>query len=162
MKTSISLIVLSLGLLAFDTNAANTNFNHKGIQNGAISESCYHDPCAVTRIIKSEIVKQKPGYTQLKLKVVSGYKGWDAKKTTWGHEFYTMYVNCSLKRPNLANKSNIEGNILPLGVGEDSWIPGAEYPNTILYLQACHNYDGETEKASKKFGYNIKEADRFD
>jgi len=39
MKTSINLILLSLGLLAFDTNAANTNFNHKGIQNGAISES---------------------------------------------------------------------------------------------------------------------------
>lgn len=75
MKTSISLIVLSLGLLAFDTNAANTNFNHQGVQNGAISESCYHDPCAVTRIMKSEIVKKKPGYTQLKLKAVSGYKG---------------------------------------------------------------------------------------
>ena len=162
MKTSINLILLSLGLFAFDANAANTNFNHKGIQKGATSTSCYHDPCAVTRIMSSEVTKKKPGYTQLKLKAVSGYKGWDAKKTTWDHEFYTMYVNCSLKRPNLASKPNIEGTILPLGVGDNSWIPGAEYPNTILYLQACHNYNGETEKGGKKFGYNVKEADRFD
>lgn len=161
MKLVIKLLLIPITLFTFNANAANPSFNHKGIQKGATSTSCYHDPCAVTRIMSSEVVKKKPGYTQLKLKAVNGYKGWDDKKTKWDHGFYTMYVNCSLKRPNLASKPNIEGSILPLGIGENSYIPGAEYPDTILYLQACHNYSGETEKGGKKFGYNVKEADRF-
>lgn len=150
-----------LCLLSFNTNAASPNFNHKGIQKGATSMSCYHNPCAVTKIMSFEILKNTPNYRQLKLKAVNGYQNWDSKKTTWDNEFYTFYVNCSLKRPNLANKSNVEGSILPLGIGENSWIPGAEYPNTILYLQACHNYSGETEKGGKKYGYNVTEKDRF-
>ena len=156
MNLIIKLLLIPMALLTFNANATNPSFNHKGIQKGVTSTFCYHDPCAITKIMSSKMVKKKPGYTQLKLKAVSGYKSWDDKKTTWDHELYTMYVNCSLKRPNLVSKPNIEGSILPLGIGDDSYITSAEYPNTILYLQACHNYSGETEKGGKKFGYNVK------
>lgn len=157
MKLPIKFLLVPVVLLAFDANAANSNFNHKGIQKGATSMSCYHDPCAVTRIMNFEITKKKPGYTQLKLKAVGGYRGWDDKKTIWDHEFYTMYVNCSLKRPNIAGSLNGENDILPIGVGDNSWIPGAQYPDVILYLQACHNYNGEPEKGGAKYGYKIRQ-----
>lgn len=44
MKLLIKILFVPIILLAFDASAANATFNHKGIQKGAISESCYRDP----------------------------------------------------------------------------------------------------------------------
>ena len=48
MKKLLILIGCALPTLTFAANQ-NTNFNHSGIQKGAISESCYHEPSRVYR-----------------------------------------------------------------------------------------------------------------
>lgn len=157
MTKIVTLLLLPAFLFSIEATAATPKFNHKGIQKGATSMSCYHDPCSVTRIMSTQITKKKPGYTQLKLKAVNGYRGWDSKKTTWEHEFYTLYINCSLKRPNISSQPNKEGYLLPIGGGKYGVISGADYPDVTLYLQACHNYTGDIDEAGARYGYNVKD-----
>ncbi|MGP5505241.1 hypothetical protein [Psychrobacter celer] len=155
MRTLPLYLVISFGLLSIHSNAAST-FDQSWLKKGVSSTTCYHNPCTVTRIMDFQVTKNRPNYKQIKLKAVNGYKEWDSKKIMWDHDFYDIYANCSLSQPNLAGKPNSNGTILPLGVGDNSWVPGAMYPNTHLYLQVCHSYDGDIEKGGEKFGYNIK------
>ena len=101
MKLSTKFLLVSILLLTFDANAANPTFNHKGIQKGTISESCYRDPCSVVKVMKFEILKKTPQATSIKLKLVGGSREWDAKKTLWNHDFHNVYVTCSIKKPTV-------------------------------------------------------------
>lgn len=50
-----------------------------------------------------------------------------------------------------------EGYLLPIGGGKYGVIPGADYPDVTLYLQACHNYTGDIDEAGARYGYNVKD-----
>ncbi|MGE6475988.1 hypothetical protein [Psychrobacter sp. NPDC078631] len=155
MKSSISLIVLSLGLLAFDTNAANTNFNHKGVQKGSISESCYREPCGLGKVMSFEILKKTPQTTLVKLKLVGGTRPYNSKKITWNHNFHNVYVTCSIKNPTI--QSDFDSQVTVPPINPEGSISGVLIPDTELYLHTCHNYKGAIEEAAKKYGYNVKE-----
>ena len=152
MKFSIGFIAVSLALLTFDANAAGPSFNHKGIQKGAISESCYRDPCGVVKVMNFDILKKTPQTTSIKLKVVGGSKGWNARRTDWNHDFHDIYITCSIKRPSV--KVDRQTTILPLN---RNGVPGVLMFTTELYLQACHNYIGDDSTAAKKYGYNVRD-----
>ena len=153
MKTSIKLILLSLGLFALNANAANPTFNHKGIQKGAESFSCYRDPCSVVKVMNFELLKSTSNYKLIKLKVVGGRQGWDSEKTIWNHHFHNLYITCSLKKPSVKNGE--QTTIVP--INRQMAVPGVLYADTTLYLKACHNFDGESTDAAKKYGYNVKD-----
>lgn len=153
MKTSIKLILLALGLFALNANAANPTFNHKGIQKGATSSSCYRNPCSVVKVMDFKLLKNKPAYRLIKLKVVGGTQGWDSKKTIWNHDFHDLYITCSLKNPSV--KIGDQTTIIP--INREEGVPGVLYFDSTIYLQACHNFDGDSTDAAKKYGYNVKE-----
>lgn len=153
MKLSIKFLFVPIILLAFDASAANTNFNHKGIQKGAISESCYRDPCSVAKVMKFEILKKTPQATSIKLKMVGGIREWNEKKITWNHDFHDVYVTCSIKKPIV----KIGDQITVVPINPKGAISGVLISDAELYLHTCHNYYGAIEEAAKKYGYNVKE-----
>lgn len=153
MKTLISLTLLSLGLFAFDANADSTNFNHKGIQKGAVSESCYREPCSVGKVMKFDILKKTPQTTLIKLKLVGGSRNYNSKKITWSHDFHDVYVTCSIKKPTVRMDDQI--TIVP--INPEGAISGVLISDAELYLHTCHNYKGDISEAARKYGYNVKE-----
>ena len=153
MKLSTGFIAVSLLALTFSATAANPTFNHKGIQKGAISESCYRDPCSIGKVMNFEIVKKTPQTTLIKLKLVGGSRNWNTKKIVWNHDFHTVYVTCSIKKPTLERDDQI--TILPLN--PESIVPGVLISDAELYLQACHNYSNYDPKAAKRYGYNVRD-----
>ena len=153
MKLSIKLVLVFITLLTFDASAANTTFNHKGIQKGAESFSCYRDPCSVVIVMNFELLKSTSNYKLIKLKVVGGRQGWDSEKTIWNHHFHNLYITCSLKKPSVKNGE--QTTIVP--INRQMAVPGVLYADTTLYLKACHNFDGESTDAAKKYGYNVKD-----
>ena len=153
MKLSIKLVLVFITLLTFDASAANTTFNHKGIQKGATSTSCYRDPCSVVKVMNFELLKNTSNYKLIKLKVVGGRQGWESEKTIWNHHFHDLYITCSLKKPSVKNGD--QTTIIP--INRQMAVPGVLYADTTLYLNACHNFQGESTDAAKKYGYNVKE-----
>lgn len=151
MKLSTSFIAASLLVITYNANAANPTFNHKGIQKGAISETCYRNPCSIGKVMKFEILKKTPQTTLIKLKLVGGSRNWDSKKIVWNHDFHTVYVTCSIKKPTLELDDQI--TILPLNA---EGVPGVLISDAELYLQTCHNYKGAIDKAAKKYSYNVR------
>lgn len=157
MNLVIKLLLIPITLFTFNANAANPSFNHKGIQKGATSTSCYRDPCSIVKVMNFKLLKNTSDYRLIKLKVVGGREGWESEKTVWNHSFHDLYITCSLKKPSVKNEDQV--TIIPINRQEA--VPGVLYADTTLYLKACHNFDGESTDAAKKYGYNIKEADRF-
>lgn len=152
MKLSTGFIAASLLALTFNATAANPTFSHKGIQKGAISESCYHNPCSIGKVMDFEIVKKTPQTTSIKLKLVGGSRDWDSKKIVWNHTAHNTYVTCSIKKPTV--KIGDQVTIVP--INPEGTISGVLISDAELYLQTCHNYEGEISKAAKKYGYNVR------
>ena len=155
MKSLIKILSISVFLLACNANAAKPVFDHKGIQKGAISESCYRDPCSVAKVMKFEVLKKTPQATSIKLKLVGGSREWDAKKTIWNHDFHDVYVTCSIKKPTVRIGDQI--TVIPLN--PEGAISGVLISDAELYLHACHNYYGAIEKGATRYGYNIQESE---
>ena len=152
MKIAFQTLVLSSIALTCNANAAKVEFDHRGIQKGAVAETCYHEPCTVTKVIKFDVLKKSPTSTLIKLKVLGGKREYDSKKVVWNHEFHDIYINCSIKSPTL--KEWGETNIIYLNSNSFS---GIDWPRGALYLQACHNFTDEPTKAVRKYGYNVKQ-----
>ena len=153
MKLSIKFLVVPVVLIAFDASAANPTFNHKGIQKGAISESCYRDPCSIAKVMNFEILKKTPQTTLIKLNIVGGSRNWNSKKIVWNHNFHNVYVTCSIKKPTVQIGEQV--TIVP--INPEGAISGVLISDAELYLHTCHNYNDEITKAAKKHGYNVKE-----
>ena len=153
MKLTIRFLLLPVVLLAFDANSANPSFNHKGIQKGAISESCYREPCSVGKVMNFEIIKKTPQMTSIKLKLVGGSRNYNSKKIVWNHSSHNVYVTCSIKKPSVKIGDQI--TVLPLN--PEFTVPGVLTSDAELYLQTCHNYNGEITEGARKYGYNIRD-----
>lgn len=152
MRVAVQILTISLMALTYNANAGKVDFNHRGVQNGAMIESCYHDPCSVAKVVKFNIIKKKPDSTLLKLNVVGGSRQWDSKKVIWNHNFHDIYITCSIKKPMI--KAWDQTDIIPLN---ENAFSGVMWSSGSMYLQACHNFTGEPTKAVKKYGYNVKE-----
>ena len=151
MKKLLILIGCALPGLAFEANQ-NVKFNHSGVQKGAISESCYHDPCSVAKVTNFKQLQKSPEQSLIELTLLGGSRNWKSKKTLWNKSTHKVFITCSIERPTIA----IDGQttIVPLS---PNGVPGVFYSDTTLYLRACHNYVGDDSKAAIKYGYNIQE-----
>lgn len=151
MKKLLILVGCALPTLTFAANQ-NTNFNHSGIQKGAISESCYHDPCSVAKVTNFKQLQKSPEQSLIELTLLGGSRNWKSKKTLWNKSTHKVFITCSKERPTVA----IDGQttVVPLN---PQGVPGVLYSDAELYLKACHNYEGADTKAAVKFGYNIQE-----
>ncbi|WP_296201929.1 hypothetical protein [Psychrobacter sp. UBA3962] len=150
MKKMLFITILS----ALSTSAfAAPTFDHRGIQKGAISENCYHDPCSIAKVMKFELIENQPGYHLIKLNVVGGRQAWGSKKIVWNHNSHNLFITCSLSSPTVQNGDQIT----TLPINTDMAMPGVLYGDGILYAQACHNFDGDTVKLAKKYGYNVSD-----
>lgn len=136
------------------TLAANQNvkFNHSGIQKGAISESCYHNPCSVAKVTNFKQLQKSPEQSLIELTLLGGSQDWKAKKVSWGKTTHKVFITCSLKRPTVAMDG--QTTVVPLN---PYGVPGVLYSDAMLYLKACHNYEGADTRAAKKYGYNVEE-----
>lgn len=44
MRVAVQILTVSLMALTYNANAAKVEFDHRGIQKGAVAETCYHEP----------------------------------------------------------------------------------------------------------------------
>lgn len=103
--------------------------------------------------MKFELIENQPGYHLIKLNVVGGRQAWDSKKIVWNHHSHNLFITCSLSSPTVQNGDQIT----TLPINTDMAMPGVLYGDGILYAQACHNFDGDTVKLAKKYGYNVSD-----
>ncbi|PNK59815.1 hypothetical protein [Psychrobacter sp. FDAARGOS_221] len=145
-------LIAALSTVSTSLFAANI-FDHRGIQKGAISESCYHNPCSIVRVMDFKLLEKTPRHHMLKLKVVGGQRSWNSKKIVWNHHFHNLYITCSLQSPTVQTGDQV--TVLPINQGMA--LPGVLYAEGVLYAQACHNFDGDATDLAKKYGYNVSE-----
>lgn len=145
-------LIAALSTVSTSLFAANI-FDHRGIQKGAISENCYHNPCSIVRVMDFKLIDNRPGYHLIKLKVVGGRKNWDSKKIIWNHNFHNLFITCSLQSPTIQNGDQITK--LPINVRMG--MPGVLFGDGKLYAKACHNFDGDTTDLAKRYGYNVSD-----
>lgn len=149
MKKSTIILIGCSTLLSFSANAI--VFNHSGIQKGATSENCYHDPCSIVKVMDFQLLEKESKYHLIKLKAVGGTRAWKSKKIIWNHEPHNLYITCSRENPTVQNGDDTT----TLPINPEMSIPGVLYGDGMLYSQACHNFNGDTTDLAKKYGYNI-------
>lgn len=142
-----------ISLVATSTYAAGVKFDYSGIQKGAVSKSCYHDPCSVAKVIDFQQIERNRNYSLIKLKVVGGSKPWDSKKIEWNHNSHNIFITCSLKSPTV----QVEDNITVIPINRNDTVPGVLVSTTELYLQACHNFYKDPTEAAIKYGYDVRD-----
>ena len=153
MKKIAYSLILAAGFIMQPTFAA-PKFNHAGVQKGAISESCYHEPCSVGKVLSFKQLNKTANSSMIELTLLGGERKWKAKKTTWNAKPHKIYITCSTRSPTLTIGEQV--TILPLN---PSWTaPSVLYSTTQLYIQACHNIKNADEsQVAKRFGYNVQE-----
>lgn len=142
-------ILWGLMLVAGFANAA--PFNHSAIQKGAISESCYRDPCSIGKVLSFRQIQKSPNQSMIELKVLGGTKS-SSGRVSWNKKPHTVVVTCSKTAPSVAINGFEE--TLPLN---PNGVPGAQENSAGLYLQACHAYkEGDSSAGAIKYGYNVQ------
>lgn len=142
-----------MSLVATSACVASVKFDHSAIQRGAISESCYHDPCSVAKVMDFQQIERGCNHSLIKLKVVGGSKPWDSKKIEWNNNPHNILITCSLEKPTV----QIEDDITVLPINRRDTVPGVLVSTTELYLQACHNFHKDSTEAAIKYGYDVRD-----
>lgn len=159
MKHIYLVLSLFLTLISYEVSARNSNlitqFNHTGIQKGAISESCYREPCVVAKVLSFENISHTANTSRIKLILLGGERAYESKSVSWNKKPHTLIVNCSLSRP-VIEKIGQQPTLIPLG-NPSGGVPGALVGSAELYLKACHNFTGTIEDAVSRFGYQVQE-----
>lgn len=154
-KRLLNSVLIFLGLLSINhiTRAdSSIKFTHKGIQKGAISESCYHNPCSIAKVITFKQLDRTNESSMIELTVLGGHRDWDSKKINWNKKYHKVYVTCSMLNPTVSLGGQV--TIIPLN---KNGVPGVLASDSELYLKACHNFNGSDTEAAKKFGYHVEE-----
>lgn len=128
-----------------------SNFDHSGVQVGAMLESCYHDPCSVAEVQGFKLVNQNSIESNIELTLLGGSRGFDAESVDWNAEPHKIQVHCSITKPTLQIDDQV--TVIPLNV---SGVPGVLWSDAETYMQACHNYTGEMVEGIQKYGYNVQ------
>lgn len=149
---NIFFILLTLSI-ALPAQANSSIFSHVGIQKSAISESCYHDPCSIAKVMEFNLLESNEDYHIVQLNVVGGTKSWKSKKVAWNSYPHNIYVTCSLRTPTV----QIGDDFTTLPINSEYTVPGILYSTATLYLKACHNFNRDATEAAVKYGYDVKE-----
>lgn len=136
--------IVSMGAVA-------ASFNHAGIQKGSITESCYRDPCSVSKVLAFKQLSKSANSSMIELTLLGGSRPWSSKKVEWNKKPHKVYVTCSIQAPTLT----LDGQVTTLPINRNMDVPGVLYSATELYLKACHNFNGDATKAARRFGYDV-------
>lgn len=147
------ILTLFISFTALSANANSIVFDHNGIQKGAVSESCYHNPCSIAKVMNFDLLESDDTYHIIKLNLVGGTRAWDSEKIIWNHYGHNIYVTCSLEAPTIQTGDQFT----KLPINAEYTVPGVLYSSANLYLKTCHNFDKDATEAAKKYGYNITE-----
>lgn len=148
--------VAMFGLMTFVHAATTFAFDHSGIKNGKVEETCYHNPCSVSKDIGYKVMSKTASETKLELTILGGSRDWDAKKVDWNKHPHKLYVVCSVKKPTLQIDS--QKTIIPFN--PEIGIPGVLTVDADVYLHACHNAGYEDmDSIIQRFGYNVRDED---
>lgn len=154
MKQAIYSALLMAGLAMMQPVWSAPKFNHAGIQKGAISESCYHEPCSIGKVLVFKQLNKTRDSSMIELTLLGGERMWKSKKITWNKRTHKVYITCSLSNPTLT----IGGQVTTLPLSPRWTAPGVLYSATQLYMQTCHNMKGADEsEVAKRFGYNVED-----
>lgn len=129
-----------------------SNFDHSGVQVGAMLESCYHDPCSVSEVQAFQLLNTTPTESDIELGLLGGSRGFEAESVDWNVEPHKIQVHCSITKPTLQIDDQV--TVIPLNA---SGVPGVLWGDAETYMQACHNYTGEMGEGIQKFRYNVKD-----
>lgn len=129
-----------------------SNFDHSGVQVGAMTESCYHDPCSVAEVQGFKLVNQNSIESNIELTLLGGSRGFDAESVAWNAEPHKIQVHCSITKPTLQIDDQV--TVIPLNA---SGVPGVLWSDAETYMQACHNYTGEMGAGIQQYGYNVQD-----
>ena len=134
------------------TEEPKSNFDHSGVQVGAMLESCYHDPCTVAEVQNIKVLNQNSIESNIELTLLGGSRGFDAESVDWNVEPHKIQVHCSITKPTLQIDDQV--TVIPLNT---SGVSGVLWGSAETYMQACHNYTGEMGEGIQKFGYNVED-----
>lgn len=151
-----SLFILSVGILGVisqNTRANNVKFNYAGMQKGAISETCYHNPCSGAKVVAFKQLDKSLESSVIELTLLGYSRDWHSKKKIWNKKPHKVFVTCSINNPTLT----MDGQVTQLPINNGLGVPGVLMSDYELYMRACHNTDIDAEKASAKYGYNVEE-----
>lgn len=129
-----------------------SNFDHSGVQVGAMLESCYHDPCSVSEVQAFQLQNTTPTESNIQLTLLGGSRGFDAPAVDWNTQPHNIQIHCSITKPTLQIDDQV--TVIPLN---SSGVPGVLWSDAETYMQACHNYTGGMGEGIKKFGYNVQD-----
>jgi len=148
-------IILFFGLLMSGYLFAQpaVKFDHTGIQKGAYTETCYHNPCSVARVQSFKQLKQTHTQSNIELTLIGGSKAWESQKIDWNKQPHKVQVFCSITHPMV--QVGRQKTLLPINDGFG--VPGALMVDAELYLQACHNFHSSVQKAAEIYGYDVKD-----
>lgn len=130
-------------------------FDHSGIQKGAYTETCYHNPCSVAKVVSFKQLKQTATQSNIELTLLGGSKVWDSKKIDWNKKPHKVQVYCSITHPIV--QIDRQKTLLPINDGFG--VPGVLMVDAELYLQACHNFNRSVQKAAEIYGYDVYDAE---
>lgn len=144
-----TLLFLCFALLVSPFSFA--NFDHSAVQKGAITESCYRDPCSGARVVDFKQLDVTENSSMIELTLLGYSKDWETEQKEWNQYSHKTYILCSLQAPTLILGSEV--TTLPLN--PRMGVSGALMSSTELYFQACHNYEGDDTVGAGMFGYDI-------
>lgn len=134
----------SLNTTSHKIFSINTNENE-------ISETCYHDPCSVSKSISTEIITNEENQVVLKAEVIGGSKPWDSDDIEWNESPHEVLIVCSKTNPSLI----IDGQTEVLPLNEDG-ISGYLISSAEMYFNYCHSTKLPVDEAISKFSYNVQ------
>lgn len=145
-------LIIAMGLTSLSAVVYAASFNHSGIQKGSITESCYREPCSVSKVLAFKQLSKSAGSSMIELTLLGGEKQTFRSKTVkWNKKPHKVYITCSIQAPTVTMDSQV--TTLPINRNMD--VPGVLYSDTELYLKACHNFNGDATKAARRFGYDV-------
>ena len=145
-------ILLFTVMLPLTSYADSAQFNYNGVQKGSTSESCYHNPCSIIKVMDFQLLENEHDYSFIRLKVVGGTRNWDYKKIIWNHSFHNLYITCSKENPTV----QYGDQVTTIPINPNSSVSGVLYSYTSFYLKICHNFNDDSTEAAKKYGYNVQ------
>ncbi len=148
------LILAVCSLVSVGALASDDWYDFSGAKKGAVLETCYKDPCSVSKVLENKILLDDPenDLVLIKLKLLGGSKAWDSKKTKWNRQAHDVLIGCSQKSPSIKTADEAI-TILPFN--KEYGIDGVLMSDAELYMKTCHNFDGDNVEFANFYEYDV-------
>lgn len=150
MKKWFRVLPLCAALLPLAAHAE--SFDFSWLKKGAISESCYHTPCSMAKVVSFENQGDFGGGVSLELELLDGERHSGRDPIQWNAKPHKVHVYCSKTKPTVT----MHGDVTHLPLAPQRY-PGALMAHGELYMRACHSYEGPVEDGAARFGYDLED-----